>query len=307
MAKGVLLYREGSKYDDQLDTRYQFPKMYLNTARQFVGDWIVYNELLNGKGTGDYQRIARVRDIVPDPEAKNMYLALFEKGSYFEFENFVPYRSGTDFMESRLATGTNRPSQLARVSVRAIPDLDFFRICHRGNLLEQAELPRFDRGGPTHGDHGLHDSPVAFDHEDDEFETKRHRFETLVSRPVRSRVFRDRVIRAYDKTCAFTGLSLVNGGGRPEVEAAHIRPVHADGPDRVDNGIALSGTVHWMFDRGLISLDDNYDIIVSRQVNNPDDIWRLMAPSRKAKVPDDPRLRPHPRFLSWHRENCLKH
>ena len=62
-----------------------------------------------------------------------------------------------------------------------------------------------------------------------------------------------------------------------------------------------------MFDRGLISLDDNYDIIVSRQVNNPDDIWRLMAPSGKAKVPDDPRLRPHPRFLSWHRENCLKH
>lgn len=306
MTKGVLLYRKGSKYADQPETRYQFPKMYLKTAKKFIGDWIVYNELLNGKGTGGYQRIGRIDDIVPDPDAEGMFLALIEKGTYFEFENFVPYRSGTDFMESRLATGTNKPSQLARVSVREIPDLDFFRICHRGNLLEQTELPRFDSDEPTNTGYGWEEPPATFAHEFDEFEVERTRFETLVSKPVRSRVFRDRVIRAYQKTCAFTGLSLVNGGGRPEVEAAHIQPVHANGPDRIDNGIALSGTVHWMFDRGLISLEDNYDIIVSRQANNPDDIWRLMAPSRRANVPADERLRPHPRFLSWHREHCLK-
>jgi hypothetical protein len=35
----------------------------------------------------------------------------------------------------------------------------------------------------------------------------------------------------YDDTCAFTGLKIVNGGGRIEVQAAHIRPVVASGPD----------------------------------------------------------------------------
>ena len=37
-----------------------------------------------------------------------------------------------------------------------------------------------------------------------------------------------------------------------EDEAAHIRPVEHNGPDIISNGIALSGTAHWMFDRGLV-------------------------------------------------------
>jgi len=41
---------------------------------------------------------------------------------------------------------------------------------------------------------------------------------------------------------AITGLKLINGGGRAEVDAAHTRPVEANGPDVLSNGIALSGT-----------------------------------------------------------------
>ena len=70
-------------------------------------------------------------------------------------------------------------------------------------------------------------------------------------------MFRRVVLRAYDEQCAITGLKLINGGGRAEADAAHIRPVEANGPDIVNNGIALSGTAHWMFDRGLIALSDD--------------------------------------------------
>ncbi|MDO6413728.1 HNH endonuclease signature motif containing protein [Sphingomonas sp. BIUV-7] len=45
-------------------------------------------------------------------------------------------------------------------------------------------------------------------------------------------------------------MKLINGGGRAETEAAHVMSVEAGGPDAVNNGIALSGTIHWMFDRG---------------------------------------------------------
>ena len=45
--------------------------------------------------------------------------------------------------------------------------------------------------------------------------------------------------------CAVSGLRLIKGGRRPEVLAAHIMP--DNGPDTVRNGIALSGTVHWLF------------------------------------------------------------
>ena len=55
-----------------------------------------------------------------------------------------------------------------------------------------------------------------------------------------------------------TGLKIINGGGRAEVQAAHIRPIAHHGPDSIRNDPALSGTVHWMFDRGLLTVDDDY-------------------------------------------------
>ena len=60
-----------------------------------------------------------------------------------------------------------------------------------------------------------------------------------------------------------TGLRIINGGGRSEVQAAHIRPVASSGPDSVRNGLALSGTAHWMFDRGLLSIGDDYSILIA--------------------------------------------
>src|SRR3546814_7483993 len=91
--------------------------------------------------------------------------------------------------------------------------------------------------------------------------------ERLTRRPFRDAAFAKLVRDAYDATCALTGLRLINGGGRCEVEAAHIRPVgdgHG-GPDSVRNGIALSQTMHWMFDRGLVSLTDDLEILVVRE------------------------------------------
>jgi putative restriction endonuclease len=101
-------------------------------------------------------------------------------------------------------------------------------------------------------------------------------------------------------------LKLINGGGRAEVDAAHIRPVEANGPDIVNNGIALSGTAHWMFDRGLIGLADNLEILISRQVNDPESARILINKTGHALAPQRSSQRPHPHFLKWHRANCFK-
>ena len=102
------------------------------------------------------------------------------------------------------------------------------------------------------------------------------------------------------------GLSFINGGGRAEVDAAHIQPVEASGPDIVSNGIALSGTAHWMFDRGLISLSDDLKILVSRQANDQDAVRAFINQSGIAYSPPRNSDGPHPHFLSWHREHCFK-
>src|SRR5262249_18075782 len=85
----------------------------------------------------------------------------------------------------------------------------------------------------------------------------------LLNRKIREASFRQRVCEAYDNRCAFTGLQIINGWGRAEVQAAHIWPVAEGGPDVVQNGIALSGTAHWLFDRHLISLTEDYRLLIS--------------------------------------------
>ncbi|NWH07054.1 MAG: HNH endonuclease, partial [Alphaproteobacteria bacterium] len=113
-------------------------------------------------------------------------------------------------------------------------------------------------------------------------------------------------VSAYDECCAITGLKLINGGGRAEVDAAHIRPVQASGPDILCNGLAFSGAAHWMFDRGLISLEDGLKILISRHVNDSDVVRGFINKTGFAFAPKRRGDQPHPHFLSWHRENCFK-
>ena len=149
-------------------------------------------------------------------------------------------------------------------------------------------------------------APAREDQVPFQVEQERERVSSLTSRIVRDRVFRRVVLRAYDERCAVTGLKLINGSGRAEAAAAHIRPVEASGPDIVSNGIALSGTAHWMFDRGLIGLADDLEILVSRQVNDPDGVRALINKSGRAMEPRRASDRPHPHFLRWHRDHCFK-
>jgi putative restriction endonuclease len=167
---------------------------------------------------------------------------------------------------------------------------------------EQPLLPRAGTFGDPRPDNVLREERDPFLHD-----VERERVAVYSSRLVRDRVFRRIVLDAYDCRCAVTGLKFINGNGRAEVEAAHIKPVEHHGPDDIRNGIALSGTAHWMFDRGLISLSDDLEVLVSRQVNDTDSVWKLLNQTRKATVPANPAYRPHPSYLAWHREHCLKH
>jgi putative restriction endonuclease len=96
-------------------------------------------------------------------------------------------------------------------------------------------------------------------------EQERRIEQILVNRKIRDASFRRQVCDAYDNICAVTKFRIVNGGGKAEVQAAHIWPVAAGGPDVIQNGIALSGTAHWLFDRHLISLTDDYRLLVYRK------------------------------------------
>lgn len=287
VARGVFLIRSDSPYDDQPEVHYQFPSQYLSRASQFVGDWIVYYEPVKA-GPKGYHAAARVQQIVPDPTRSAHYLALIEPGSYATFERDVPFRVNGELVERGVLNEEGNISGRAQSAVRPISGADFNRIIALGMPDDTELLPRIDSS--------VAEDQAPFEHD---------RAVVLTSRKVRDRAFRHRVLEAYDCRCALTGFKFINGGGRAEAEAAHIKSVEANGPDVVTNGIALSGTVHWMFDRGLISLSDDLDILLSRKINDIDGVRKIINPSGRAHLPSHREWRPHPRYLAWHRENCF--
>jgi hypothetical protein len=60
----------------------------------------VYYEPRKVAETKGYFAIAKVQQIIPDPKARAMYLALIEPGSYLDFANPVPF-SGPDGVVER--------------------------------------------------------------------------------------------------------------------------------------------------------------------------------------------------------------
>ena len=264
-----------------------------------MGDWIVYYEPVKA-GRQGYFAVARVEKIIPDPTQSDMFLALIEPGTYLPFERNVQFRDDTGLAERGVLNAEGRVSGRAQAAVRPLSNEDFNRIIGRGIPDDDEALPRQGFYEDL-GNHVKEESePFIYDFE-------RDRASYLASRSIRDRVFRSKILEAYDCRCALTGFRFINGGGRAEVEAAHIKSVQHAGPDAVTNGIALSGTVHWMFDRGLLSLSDELDILVSSQINDQDGIRKVLNPELKAYEPIEWRLRPHPRYLAWHRENCFKH
>ncbi|HEV8483251.1 MAG TPA: HNH endonuclease [Blastocatellia bacterium] len=296
MAKGVFTTKVNPEYDDLPEIRYHFPKTYLNQVGQTVGDWIVYYEPRRQDASPDgragrqaYFATARVERIEADDRRRGHYYAFLS--DYLEFDNSVPFRSGSTYLERLLVKedGTTNRGAFGR-SVRNMSNDEYDTIVKLGFDTTS------DKG--TYGNVMIAEEPAEYD---------RPILEQLVRRPFRDAAFAQNVVMAYGGTCAVTGLRLINGGGRFEVEAAHIRPVGEDhrGPDSVRNGIALSRTVHWMFDRGLLTLTDDYEVVIAERML-PDDTRLFIGPHRRIHLPDDPTMRPHPQFLSYHRDHIFK-
>lgn len=291
--KCVFVVGSHSIYADEPDRFYRFGKQWFPAAARSIGQWIVYQEPRRA-GPRGYYAVARVEQIVRDPANADMFLALIELGSFLEFGRDVPFQFAGRAVERGLLGAEGKLNNGRAIqSIRPVSDADFNRIVGLG-LVEQEELlPRNDVDEPelerVHEEREAWLGPV-------ERETM------LVNRTVRDRQFRKRVLDVYDCRCALTGMQLINGGGRAEAQAAHIMSVESGGPDTVANGIALSGTVHWMFDRGLISLSDGGYILLSSKINDIEGVTKLIHSDRRARLPANENLRPHARFLAWHRE-----
>lgn len=312
MTKAVLITKIDPTYDDLPEERYHFPRTYLRQVEAAVGDWILYYEprrrsgdLASMGGRQAYFATARVTNVIPDPSKPDHFYALVN--DYLEFDRPVPFKEGDHYYEKALEKddGSTNKGAFGR-AVRNLPNSEYDLILLAGfaNVFDDEqplrlspntlETPRTITGFSD-------ESPVPY-----EPEMQVHDMVATISqRRFRDRAFAAAIKTAYQDSCAVTGLKIINGGGRSEVQAAHIRPVADHGPDSVRNGIALSGTVHWIFDRGLISVDDDYTVLTAGR-SVPDTVLRMMNPQRRLRLPARFEDRPHRQFLKYHREHKFK-
>lgn len=295
MTNLVLLHKADSIYEDEPDVVYDFPKTYVRAMTEAVGQWIIYYEPVKA-GPRGYFATAKIDRIVPKPGTEGRYLAIIEPGTFLPFDQEVPRLLHGSPLERSLTADDGGPKKggAQQLAVRRLPPDEFAQIIRLGlpDDLERQEALRYPQLGQE-----LDEPAIIFE---------RPVIERLTRRPYRDIAFRRKVRRAYGFRCAMSGLMLRNGGGRPEVQAAHIRPIEHHGSDAVRNGLALSGTLHWMFDRGLISVaEDCATILVSHNKVPGEVVDRLLAPAGKLFLPKDKRDHPHPENLSWHRERIF--
>lgn len=308
--KAVFDTKPNSGYDDEIVGRYHFPTQsnYLAAARAAVGDWIVYREPQRNGGRRAYVAVARVLAIEPDPLRRDHAYAIM--GGYLPFDRPVPFAGqGAGYWEAPLRAipdASRVGAALQGKAMRPLSDADFSAIVLAG-LADTLAPENAIRLGLTDLDPtGFAEIGAPFDHGvAPGLDQVRRVEQTLMNRKIRDANFRRQVCEAYDDRCAVTGLRIINGGGRSEVQAAHIWGVGDGGPDVVQNGLALSGTVHWLFDRHLISLTNDYRLLVSH--NKVPAELRVLFERQLDRIhlPRDQRLWPHPTYVEKHRERFM--
>ena len=125
---------------------------------------------------------------------------------------------------------------------------------------------------------------------------------------VRDQGFRKAIVSLYEHRCALCGIRMLTPDGHTIVEAAHIVPWRETKDDRPTNGICLCRLCHWSFDKGLMSVGNEYEVLVSKRVqsdrNMPGHVLTLV--DRPIFKPDESIYWPSQDNLARHRQGILK-
>lgn len=124
----------------------------------------------------------------------------------------------------------------------------------------------------------------------------------------RGTIFRREIIKLYDETCAVSGLRATGPFAITMVDACHIEPFAKSFNNHLTNGIALCPNLHRAFDRGVISVNDHYEIIVSNAIkeNLESEYSFHRLQGRRLLPPNNTLFIPSAEKLAWHRKHIFK-
>ncbi|BCO09899.1 HNH endonuclease [Desulfolithobacter dissulfuricans] len=125
---------------------------------------------------------------------------------------------------------------------------------------------------------------------------------------VRDQGFRRAIVTLYEHRCAMCGIRMRTPEGHTIVEAAHIVPWSRSHNDRPQNGMALCRLCHWSFDKGLMGVGKEYEVLISpavrRNNNFPGHMETLSG--RGIFKPGDATFWPDQEYLQIHRKERFR-
>lgn len=128
--------------------------------------------------------------------------------------------------------------------------------------------------------------------------------QVLTTQRIKQHFFRRAVLSSYRGRCCMSGLSDAR-----LLIASHIVPWSKDKANRLNpsNGLCLSAIHDRAFDKGLISLGDDFKIVVSDDLNRSDDrfIKEVLLPLNGQVIEAPERFSPEPAFIAWHRNRIF--
>lgn len=124
---------------------------------------------------------------------------------------------------------------------------------------------------------------------------------------IRGRAFQATIPKVYKFMCCISGLKVDATFNVSMVDACHIVPFANSFNDTIKNGIALCPNLHRAFDRGLISIDDGYRVIISSRFKESDSIYSIKRfAGQPIILPEDKKYLPDLEAFAWHRRNTFK-
>lgn len=147
----------------------------------------------------------------------------------------------------------------------------------------------------------------------EEYQTKMQSLEEVLTeeeiqeeRFIRGGIFKKEIPRIYNHQCCISGMKIQTTINAQMVDACHIIPFSMSNDDTISNGICLSPNLHRAFDRGLITINEDYIVKISPSVNESNSPYGIIQfAGKRIHLPQELKLYPSTQNLNLHRKECF--
>ena len=140
-------------------------------------------------------------------------------------------------------------------------------------------------------------SHIAEELSDNEFEEERF---------IRGSIFKREVPKIYQNQCCISGMRIESTTNAQMIDACHVVPFSISNDDTVSNGISLSPNLHRAYDRGLITINEDYIVRISPAVRENETPFSISQfAGRKIILPVEKKDFPSPENLMWHKKEVF--